>query len=192
MATRAHCKYAFDALLSHLQGRACPPPAFPTEEVFPMFVTWTSHGAHPALRGCIGTLRPTKVTSIKEYALSSALHDRRFPAITADEVSALEVTVSLLTNFEAERAWDDFVVGVHGVWIDFAHPQSGEALSATFLPDVPPEQGWDVRQTIDALVRKAGFSGGLTASLLASIRLTRYQSTLHKLTYEEYLTLTSS
>jgi uncharacterized protein (TIGR00296 family) len=144
------------------------------------------------LRGCIGTLRPTNVTNIREYALSSALHDRRFPAITEAEMPSLEVTVSLLTHFESEKAWDDFVVGVHGVWIDFVHPQSGEACSATFLPDVPPEQGWSVRQTIDALLRKAGFAGVPTASVLASIRLTRYQSTLHKLTYEEYRTLPPS
>ena len=28
-----------------------------------------------------------------------------------------------------------------------------------FLPEVPPEQGWDVQDTLDALVRKAGYSG---------------------------------
>lgn len=191
MATRAHCAYAFDALLGHLRGHSCPPPAFAAEEEYPMFVTWStrgaSSGAHAALRGCIGTLRPTRASDIKEYALASALRDRRFAAITEDELPSLEVTVSLLTNFEPDRAWDDWVVGVHGVWIDFVHPQSGEACSATFLPDVSLEQGWSVRQAIDALVRKAGFAGVATAGLLASIKLTRYQSTLHKLTYDEYL-----
>ena len=45
MATREHCTHAFDALLGHLRGLACPPPTFPTEgREFPMFVTWSKRG----------------------------------------------------------------------------------------------------------------------------------------------------
>jgi hypothetical protein len=32
----------------------------------------------------------------------------------------------------------------------------GVRRSATFLPEVAPEQGWDRRATLEALVRKAG------------------------------------
>jgi hypothetical protein len=39
----------------------------------------------------------------------------------------------------------------------FNDPEDGCRRSATFLPDVPPEQGWDVRDTLEALVRKAGY-----------------------------------
>jgi hypothetical protein len=35
----------------------------------------------------------------------------------------------------------------------------------TYLPHVAPEQGWNVRQTIDSLIRKAGFDGPIDDAL---------------------------
>jgi uncharacterized protein (TIGR00296 family) len=187
-ATPAHCVFAFDALHSHFSRAECHPPGFPTDEAYPLFVTWTKRdgrGRHE-LRGCIGNLRAQPILAIKEYALSSALSDRRFHPIAASEVPSLVVTVSLLTNFEVARAWDDWEVGLHGVWIDLVDPD-GTARNATYLPDVPPEQGWTIKETIDSLVRKAGYtSGPVTDGVRSVIRLTRYQSTLHKLSYSEY------
>ncbi|KAJ1620082.1 AMMECR1 domain-containing protein [Pavlovales sp. CCMP2436] len=188
-AAEEHCVFAFDALHSHFSRAACHPPGFPhsSGEAFPLFVTWSKRdgrGNHQ-LRGCIGNLRAQPILAIKEYALSAALSDRRFHPIAASEVSSLEVTVSLLANFEASLAWDDWEVGIHGVWIDLVDPD-GTPRNATYLPDVPPEQGWTVRETIDALVRKAGYTGQVTDLVRSLIRLTRYQSTLHKLSYSEY------
>jgi uncharacterized protein (TIGR00296 family) len=189
-ATVEHCVHAFDALHSHFQRAECPPPAFPIDEEYPMFVTWSKRDrdGEALLRGCIGTLRAQPIVSIKEYALSSALNDRRFPAITELEVPSLECTVSLLTDFESAQGWDDWQLGTHGIWIDFVDPH-GRARNATFLPDVPPEQGWDKNTTIISLVRKAGFQGEVTAHVLGSLQLTRYQSTLCKLSYDDYLAL---
>lgn len=42
-------------------------------------------------------------------------------------------------------------------------------------------------ETINSLIRKAGYSGIITESLLKSIQLTRYQSTLFTLQYSEYV-----
>ncbi|KAG8467713.1 hypothetical protein KFE25_006765 [Diacronema lutheri] len=186
-ATVEHCVHAFDALHSHFRRAECPPPAFATDEEYPLFVTWNKRDGdgHAQLRGCIGSLRAQPVLAIKDYALSSALQDRRFPPIDEAEVPLLECTVSLLTDFEVARAWDDWELGRHGVWIDFVDPQ-GSARNATYLPDVPPEQGWSKHETIDSLVRKAGYHGAITNRLRGAIRLTRYQSTLSKLSYVEY------
>lgn len=187
-ATVEHCVYAFDVLHTHFYRGPLPPPLFPTDEQYPLFVTWSKRdrngGRH--LRGCIGTLRAQPVMAIKDYALSSAFNDRRFQPLQEVEVPHLECTVSLLTHFEQAAAWDDWELGRHGVWIDFVDP-SNRARNATYLPDVPPEQGWDKQETIDSLIRKAGYTGPVTDELRASIRLTRYQSTLCKLTYEEYI-----
>lgn len=59
--------------------------------------------------------------------------------------------------------------------------------TATFLPDVPPEQGWDVQQTIDALIRKAGCDARPTDDLRASLHLVRYQSTICSMDHAEWL-----
>lgn len=188
-ATVEHCIHAFDALHSHFRRAECPPPGFPVDEHYPLFVTWNKRDGrgHPQLRGCIGSLRAQPILAIKDYAITSALHDRRFPAIVESEVPLLECTVSLLTNFEPAEAWDDWELGRHGVWIDFDDPH-GVARNGTYLPDVPPEQGWTKHETIDSLVRKAGYNGVVTDKLRACIRLTRYQSTLSKLTYLEWRT----
>lgn len=46
--------------------------------------------------------------------------------------------------------------------------------------------GWDHRETIASLVRKAGFAGAVDKALLESITLTRYQSSKAKATYAEF------
>ena len=62
---------------------------------------------------------------------------------------------------------------------------AGKQRSSTFLPSVAPEQGWDKETTLKHLVKKAGYSGTLEA-IINKISLTRYQSTVAKLTYAEY------
>lgn len=94
--------------------------------------------------------------------------------------------VSLLARFERASGWDDWEVGVHGIIISFVDPITRAKRSATFLPDVAPEQGWDHQQCIDALIRKAGYSGQVTSQLRQALTLERYQSTLASVTYEEY------
>lgn len=49
-------------------------------------------------------------------------------------------------------------------------------LSATFLPDVPPEQSWTQIETIDSAIKKAGFRGVITEAVRVSCRVVRYQS----------------
>jgi AMME syndrome candidate gene 1 protein len=58
--------------------------------------------------------------------------------------------------------------------------------SATFLPEVAPHEGWTRQQTIDALIRKAGYGGAPSAALRASLSVTRYQSSAVTITYDEY------
>ena len=190
MAQEVHCLYCFDVLASHLHQTQSPDPPFPTDASFPLFVTWNKrnqHGQHD-LRGCIGCLSPLPITSLKDYALTSALNDRRFAPIDARELPQLQCTVSLLTNFEQARGLDDWTIGPHGVLIDYVDP-AGQARTAVYLPDVIPEQGWSKAETIDSLVRKSGYSGQITDSLRSKIKLTRYQSTKCTVSYETWLSI---
>lgn len=47
--------------------------------------------------------------------------------------------------------------------------------------------GWTKIEAIDSLVRKAGYNGTISESLRKRIRLTRYQSTLFTMQYNEYV-----
>lgn len=67
---------------------------------------------------------------LKCLAACSALHDRRFPAITADEVPQLSCTVSFLHSFEHAADWSDWTVGTHGLIIKF----TGQSTSPLQCP----------------------------------------------------------
>lgn len=53
----------------------------------------------------------------------------------------------------------DWVLGTHGIRISFVH--RGRRFGATYLPDVAVEQGWTKEETIESLMRKAGWDGGV-------------------------------
>eukprot|EP01104_Vermistella_antarctica_P009456 TRINITY_DN2437_c0_g1_i1.p1 TRINITY_DN2437_c0_g1~~TRINITY_DN2437_c0_g1_i1.p1 ORF type:complete len:117 (+),score=18.01 TRINITY_DN2437_c0_g1_i1:350-700(+) len=111
VATDDHCYFCFDVLLHHFdEHKATPPdPSFP-DDSYPLFVTWLkerSSSEDTNLRGCIGTFSSQKIhRGLQEYALTSALRDRRFNPITKHEVPRLHCAVSLLTDFEeADSVW---------------------------------------------------------------------------------------
>jgi len=47
--------------------------------------------------------------------------------------------------------------------------------------------GWGHIETIDTLMKKAGYHGAITESLRKKLRVTRYQSTLYTMHYSEYV-----
>lgn len=52
----------------------------------------------------------------------------------------------------------DWTLGTHGIRISFIY--RGRRYGATFLPDVAVEQGWSKEETVESLMRKAGWDGG--------------------------------
>lgn len=63
----------------------------------------------------------------------------------------------------------------------------GRKETATYLPEVMPEQGWNKIQTIDSLLRKGGYKGKVTEEFRRTIILTRYQSHKSHASYAEYV-----
>lgn len=180
--------YCFDILVAHYNSAQAPPPAFEEGE-HPLFVTWKKamNGSEPRLRGCIGTLEARFIISgFKDYALTSALRDRRFPPIQAKELPFLECTVSILTNYESASNYLDWEVGKHGLIIEFIDPNNNTKRSGTYLPEVAAHEGWTKMETIDSLMRKAGFNGSITESLRKKLRITRYESTLYTMHFKDY------
>ncbi|CAB3375940.1 Hypothetical predicted protein [Cloeon dipterum] len=188
IASPEMCFYCFDVLYCHLYSLEQPrAPSF-SNEAFPLFVTWKI-GRDFRLRGCIGTFDAMNLHSgLREYSITSAIKDSRFNPISKDELPRLHVSVSILRHFEDGNDFMDWEIGVHGIRIEFLNDH-GSRRTATFLPEVAPEQGWDHIQTIDSLLRKGGYKGPVTPELRRSIRLTRYQSEKVSVSYQEYLNM---
>jgi len=211
-----HCFHAFNALDCALTSAPSIPAMFPDDK-YPLFVTWnirSSRGRAPQLRGCIGTFEPLPLRDgIADYALVSAFRDSRFRKISKSELPHLECAISLLTDFEDATSYLDWTVGVHGIWLTFSHPSSlqsstapssespspfssspflpcltsKQSFSATYLPDVMPDQGWDKLEAVDSAIRKAGWSGVITEDFRRSIKLRRYQSRKISVSWDDYV-----
>ncbi|KAF9057482.1 alport syndrome [Panaeolus papilionaceus] len=208
--TREHCFHACDALYCELYHANPIPPTFPDEK-YPLFVTWnTAHGDDWRLRGCIGNFEPMLLhDGLAKYALISAFEDSRFREISRSELPRLQCGISLLTNFEQANSYLDWTIGVHGIYITFSHPSllessseapspysstpnlptvtSKQRFTATYLPDVIPDQGWTKIEAIDSAIHKAGWRGPITEVLRRSLKLERYQSSKCTVTWKEYL-----
>ena len=79
-----------------------PPEPIPMEWQAPSaaFVTLRKNGA---MRGCVGSTRPTEATAAHElirYAIASAVRDPRFHPVRLDEVPLLSIRVQLLDPAE--------------------------------------------------------------------------------------------
>jgi len=190
VATLEHCIHCFDVLLSHFEKSKIPNPAFKNDK-YPLFVTWQKHNSkgEPSLRGCKGTFESKYLhTGLSDFALISALKDKRFSPISVAEMHRLECSVSLLYAFEECDHSSDWEVGKHGIIIDFRDPDGSSQYNATYLPEVAAEQEWTKMEALKSLIRKAGFEGSITQEFLSNIKTTRYRSSKSKLHYSEYRT----
>uniref|UniRef100_A0A1I8HWY5 AMMECR1 domain-containing protein n=3 Tax=Macrostomum lignano TaxID=282301 RepID=A0A1I8HWY5_9PLAT len=189
VARKEMCYFCFDVLRSYLgmmKGEALQQPVTFSNDSYPLFVTWKIGQDH-RLRGCIGTFSNMSLHSgLREYAVSSALKDSRFAPVSRDEVARLHCSVSILIDFQDASHYRDWIVGVHGIRIEFSN-ERGQRKTATYLPEVAKEQNWNHVETIDSLLRKGGYKSVITEQVRASIRLTRYRSEKITASYAEYM-----
>jgi hypothetical protein len=104
------------------------------------------------LRGCIGDIFPRQplYKSVIFNAITAGVHDRRFLPVTEAECNDITIEISALTTPEPIVSPAEIRIGIDGVVLN----KNGR--SAVFLPQVAPEQGWDVNQMLTQLSRKAG------------------------------------
>lgn len=149
-------KLARDGMSRFLSRQAPPnlsslPSAF--QEIRSCFVTL--HSPNGGLRGCIGNIGAfeTLGENIYHNALNAAFRDPRFlPVASKAELDSLSVEISVLTPPEDIASIEDFILGEHGIILTHGR------RSSVFLPQVAPEQGWDVETTMAHLSMKAGMS----------------------------------
>ncbi|HUN93948.1 MAG TPA: AmmeMemoRadiSam system protein A [Burkholderiaceae bacterium] len=136
------------------------------------FVTLKQAGE---LRGCIGSVRALRplADDVRANAVAAAFHDPRFEPLSATELRATSIEVSLLTTPEPIGFADENELlarlhpGIDGVILEYRDRR------ATFLPQV-----WDMlpdpRDFLAALKGKAGLS---RAFWDPAIRASRYTVT---------------
>lgn len=104
------------------------------------------------LRGCIGYIKPYKsiVQSVAEMAVAAAFDDPRFSPLKAEEVSLLEIEISILGELLPIKGSEEVVIGRDGLYI--SHPWG----SGLLLPQVATEWRWDADTFVREVCRKAG------------------------------------
>jgi AmmeMemoRadiSam system protein A len=114
-----------------------------------VFVTLTEGGE---LRGCIGSLQPERNLRVAVVAstLSAALDDPRFPPVTAGELPAIQIGISVLGPRRPITATDAFEPGLDGVIVERG------TRRGLLLPEVAIEFSWGATQMFEAVCRKAG------------------------------------
>lgn len=109
------------------------------------------------LRGCIGTIEPVRplIEDIEVNALNAAFKDPRFSPLTKNELSKIDIEISVLTKptvlpfKDPKELIKKLKPGIHGVII------SQGWRSATFLPQVW-EQLADKKTFLEHLCQKGG------------------------------------
>jgi uncharacterized protein len=113
------------------------------------FVTLRKDGG---LRGCIGSIRALEplYRAVASSAVSAAFRDPRFFPVRKDELSQLELEISVMGPIEPVRDVAEIEVGRDGLII------SRGRFAGLLLPQVASEYGWDRETFLDQTCLKAG------------------------------------
>ncbi len=132
------------------------------------FVTLNSPDGN--LRGCIGEIEPYRplYEAVTARACDAAFRDPRFFPLREGEFDAVRIEISALTPPKSIDDWRKIVIGKHGMTV------TKHGRSAVFLPQVAPEQGWTLEETLSHLCRKAGlqaddYKSGATFTVFEAI-----------------------
>jgi len=111
------------------------------------------------LRGCIGRiLSPDPLyKTVSSMSKAAAFNDSRFSPVTRDELDGLGIDISVLSKPEKVASADDITIGKHGIILTKIGLNNHTLGSAVFLPQVPVENGWNLKTTLEHLSEKAGF-----------------------------------
>ena len=127
------------------------PAGLPDEMLTAQAGAFVSIHEHGELRGCIGTIAPTRSNLAEEIignAISASTRDPRFPAIKPDELPWLEINVDVLGEPEDIDSEDELDVKRYGVIVSCGHRKG------LLLPDL---DGIDTpRQQVEIAMKKGG------------------------------------
>jgi AmmeMemoRadiSam system protein A len=143
-------RVAHESILSALEHReiSLTPPSQHLGEPRGAFTTIYLRSV---LHGCVGYVFPVAslYRTVAETARAAAFEDTRFPPITLQEASELQVSLSILSPLKAIKP-EEVEIGVHGLVVARA------GRRGLLLPQVPVEHQWDCVTFIEQTCRKAG------------------------------------
>ena len=113
------------------------------------FVSLHKHGQ---LRGCIGYVHGVKplAEAINDMAIAAAFQDPRFSTLQENELSDLDIEISVLTPMKQISNINEIEVGKHGLMM-IKGPYSG-----LLLPQVATQYNWDRQTFLSETCHKAG------------------------------------
>lgn len=118
------------------------------------------------LRGCIGYIITQKslFETVVEAAKQSAFGDPRFRELNRDELDRVTIEISVLSQFDPIKTYDEIEVGKHGLLLE-------EGGRAVLLPQVATEQNYNRSQFLTALCHKAGLYGNYWNERMLNIKV---------------------
>jgi AmmeMemoRadiSam system protein A len=142
------------AIVAHVTGDI-PPTAVDVEAGDPLHrpgAAFVTIHCQKDLRGCIGHLEPNDLLPrvVASCAVAAASADPRFPPIGRDELSAIDIEISVLGPFEPIASAEDIEIGRHGLLIEKGWQRG------LLLPQVATEWQWDRDTFLVQTCRKAG------------------------------------
>lgn len=141
------------------------------QQTLASFVTLHKHGN---LRGCIGALEAYQplINDISDHAFAAAFQDSRFPAVTANELSELDIEISVLTkpvemSFTSEEdLLDQIRPGIDGLILEHGFNRG------TFLPSV-----WEQLPEVNDFFQHLKIKAGLDKSWWSDdVKISRYET----------------
>lgn len=145
-------KLARDTITRYLaDGKKPPQPEAKgvLGDVCGAFVTLHKKGQ---LRGCIGNIvgRGPLVETIQEMAIASATQDPRFQRVKPEELSGIDIEISVMSPIRQIKDVNEIEVGKHGIIM-----RRG-MFQGLLLPQVATEHGWDRDTFLAHTCMKAG------------------------------------
>jgi AmmeMemoRadiSam system protein A len=163
-------RLAREAIEAHVRDHAVlePKPLGPEPRRAGVFVSL--HRGDGALRGCIGTIGPTRDSIEEEIvgnAISAATRDPRFYPLTLDELDGLDVSVDVLGPPEAVDSVADLDPKEYGIIV-----QTADGRQALLLPDL---EGVDTpEQQVAITCRKGGIDPSRDRYRLSRFKVERH------------------
>ncbi len=145
-------KIARETLDSYVKNGQIPEFEIPFDTLKSNAGAFVTLNKNHNLRGCIGYILPVKplYQAVIEMAVNACSRDYRFPPVSPEELKDIHIEISVLSPPVEVDSYKDIEIGKHGIILKKDRHQ------AVFLPQVAPEQGWDLATTLTHLSVKSG------------------------------------
>jgi AmmeMemoRadiSam system protein A len=143
---------ALTAITKRLENESPVLPMATTDTLNEKRGAFVSLHKHGQLRGCIGYVHGVKplAEAINDMAIAAAFQDPRFPTLKEDELSDLDIEISVLTPMNQISDIKQIELGKHGLMM-IKGPYSG-----LLLPQVATQHNWDRQTFLSETCHKAG------------------------------------